>query len=121
MYILTALRLLKTTLRSSTVSFIFQVVNALMFLKTNLNVIHRDVKPSNILVNRAGEIKLCDYGVSGYLENSLAMTRVGCKFYMSVGAMMRPLMHILDEKLNFFSFHLLLYDAPFAYDPLPTV
>lgn len=55
-----------------------------MFLKTQLSVIHRDVKPSNILVNRAGEIKICDFGVSGYLENSLAMTRVGCKFYMSV-------------------------------------
>ncbi|XP_067948310.1 dual specificity mitogen-activated protein kinase kinase 6-like [Watersipora subatra] len=61
----------------------YSVVTALQFLKTQLSVIHRDVKPSNILVNRAGEIKICDFGVSGYLENSLAFTRVGCKFYMS--------------------------------------
>jgi len=60
------------------------VVKALHFLKTDLNVIHRDVKPSNILVNKEGCIKICDFGVSGQLENSLAMTRIGCKFYMSV-------------------------------------
>ena len=28
---------------------------------------NRDVKPSNILVNSQGEIKICDFGVSGQL------------------------------------------------------
>ncbi|KAK6966404.1 mitogen-activated protein kinase [Favolaschia claudopus] len=40
-------------------------------------------KPSNILCNSAGEIKICDFGVSGELINSIADTFVGTSTYMS--------------------------------------
>lgn len=56
------------------------MVNALEYLHCKMHVIHRDVKPSNILLNRAGDIKLCDYSISGYLVNSLALS-IGVGFY----------------------------------------
>ncbi|ORX70626.1 kinase-like protein [Linderina pennispora] len=59
------------------------VVKGLRFLKDQLNIIHRDVKPTNILVNKKGEVKLCDFGVSGELNQSLARTHVGCQSYMA--------------------------------------
>lgn len=41
------------------------VVSALKYLHSELKVIHRDVKPSNILINRQGQVKICDFGISG--------------------------------------------------------
>lgn len=60
------------------------VVQALNYLHVKLKVIHRDVKPSNILINRLGEVKMCDFGISGYLVDSVAKTiDAGCKPYMA--------------------------------------
>lgn len=42
------------------------------------------MKPTNVLVNKKGEVKLCDFGVSGQLERSLAKTNIGCQSYMAV-------------------------------------
>ncbi|RDD43886.1 Dual specificity mitogen-activated protein kinase kinase 4 [Trichoplax sp. H2] len=61
------------------------VVRALNYLKTELNIIHRDVKPSNILLDDNGNVKLCDFGISGKLVDSIAKTRdAGCRPYMAV-------------------------------------
>ncbi|KAI6188087.1 hypothetical protein M3Y98_00315700 [Aphelenchoides besseyi] len=65
------------------------VLRALNSLKQLKHIIHRgqfpcDVKPSNILLNLRGSIKMCDFGISGYLEDSMAQTKdVGCRPYMA--------------------------------------
>lgn len=86
------------------------MVKGLKFLKDEMQVMHRgeygsrgrsghervliasrfvgtlDVKPTNVVVNKKGEIKLCDFGVSGQLEKSLAKTNIGCQSYMAVSS-----------------------------------
>lgn len=61
----------------------FCVVTALEYLHQELKVIHRDVKPSNILIDRYGHVKVCDFGISGNLVNSLAITNVGSQSYLA--------------------------------------
>lgn len=70
------------------------------YLKEKHNVIHRDVKPSNILIDERGNIKLCDFGISGRLVDSKAKTRsAGCAAYMAVKIKIN---FVMKEKKNNF-------------------
>lgn len=60
-----------------------QVLRGLDYLHER-RIIHRDIKPSNILVTISGQCKLCDFGVSGELVDSVAGTFTGTSYYMAV-------------------------------------
>jgi mitogen-activated protein kinase kinase len=60
-----------------------EVYLALHQFKSTLAHPNVDIKPSNILFNSKGQVKICDFGVSGELINSIADTFVGTSTYMS--------------------------------------
>lgn len=57
-----------------------KLIDALCYCKWK-NIMHRDVKPDNVLLNYTGEIKLCDFGESRTLENSCVSTNAGTVRY----------------------------------------
>jgi len=61
-----------------------QVLHGLEALQ-ELKIVHRDVKPANVLLNSQGEIKLADLGMCGELANTFSRLRswVGTAAYMS--------------------------------------
>lgn len=64
----------------------YQVLKGLSYLHKKARVIHRDIKPTNLLVNSNGAVKIADFGVSGSFEftHQNKTTWAGTKLYMSV-------------------------------------
>lgn len=49
--------------------FVYQILRGLKYIHS-ANVLHRDLKPGNLLVNADCELKICDFGLArGYSEN----------------------------------------------------
>eukprot|EP01116_Phalansterium_solitarium_P011214 TRINITY_DN2682_c0_g1_i1.p1 TRINITY_DN2682_c0_g1~~TRINITY_DN2682_c0_g1_i1.p1 ORF type:complete len:1512 (-),score=430.95 TRINITY_DN2682_c0_g1_i1:308-4843(-) len=46
-----------------------ELVNGIAYLHVQ-NIVHRDVKPANLLLSADGQLKICDFGVSQALETS---------------------------------------------------
>ena len=59
------------------------VVRGLAYLKSELQVMHRDVKPSNILLAFDGGVKLCDFGIAKIMEQSMLNSNVGSEMYLA--------------------------------------
>ncbi|KAI9141359.1 kinase-like domain-containing protein [Paraphysoderma sedebokerense] len=92
------------------------VLKGLTYLHEQWKVMHRDIKPSNILLTSKGEIKLCDFGVSNILENSIAKTFVGSTMYM---APERIKGNVYNIKADIWSLGLTLLELALGKFPLP--
>ena len=91
-------------------------------------VIHRDVKPSNILITEAGQTKLTDFGLAR-VEDALALSRTGdfsgSPFYMSPEQAASRRIGI-DHRTDIFSLGVTLYEMlalerPFQGDTMQDV
>ena len=51
------------------INILMQLLEALVYLHDECHVIHRDIKPDNIILEKNGNIKLLDFGLSAYLSN----------------------------------------------------
>ncbi|KAI6240242.1 hypothetical protein M3Y99_00481800 [Aphelenchoides fujianensis] len=92
------------------------VLKGLTYLKEKLQILHRDVKPSNILVNSCGEIKLCDFGVSCTLIDSTANSFVGTRSYMAPERLIGVRYNVQSD---IWSFGLSLVEMAIGRFPIP--
>ncbi len=62
-----------------------QICEGVRYLHEERNMIHRDLKPDNLLISSNGTIKIGDFGLSKDFENSkqYASSQVGTYCYMS--------------------------------------
>ena len=49
----------------------YQVLKGLEYLHKQMRIVHRDIKPTNILMNSKGQVKLGDFGVSSKVNDSM--------------------------------------------------
>ncbi|MCK5797315.1 MAG: serine/threonine protein kinase, partial [Deltaproteobacteria bacterium] len=84
-----------------------------------LNIVHRDVSPSNVLVSFSGQVKLCDFGIAK-ARLSRVQTRVGViKGKVKYMSPEQALGHPLDGRSDIFScgsvfYELLTLQPPFT-------
>ena len=63
--------------------FFYQIINGVEYLH-NKNIVHRDMKPENLLLNQNNIIKIIDFGLSNYYDDgNLLSTLCGSPFYSS--------------------------------------
>ena len=71
-------------------------------------IIHRDIKPGNIMRSKDGDYKLGDFGVAKSLENVQSMTRVGTLSYMAPEVEQGKM---YDARADIYSLGMVLYES----------
>jgi serine/threonine-protein kinase len=92
------------------------VANALKYAWEREQLIHRDVKPENIMVDRDGNVKLCDLGLAKYFgEMTVGGQSVGTPNYMSPEQARSET--DIDSRSDIYSLGLTMYHAITAQIP----
>jgi len=112
--------------RAQALGLVAQVADAVAAAHV-LGVVHRDVKPANILLTRDGRVKVSDFGIAKAVGDATEMTRAGTT--LGSPAYMAPEQvrgEPLDTRVDLFSLGVVLYELllrrrPFASDTITTL
>ena len=99
------------------------VAIALDFVWSDFLAIHRDIKPQNVMVDKAGYVKVLDFGlVTAHERSAVDISAVeGTPFYLSPESVTQDAYQ--DNRSDIYSlgctlYHLIANEPPFCYDEL---
>src|SRR3954465_7470181 len=106
------------------IDIMIQMLNGLQYAHEH-GIVHRDIKPGNIMVLKDGTVKIVDFGIARISDNSMTKTGqiVGTINYMSPEQFNG---HVVDGRSDIFSAGVLFYEfltgvLPFDGNETPTV
>ena len=100
------------TLSPQAVATILRQVGRGLRKAHELGVVHRDLKPDNVVLSRAGRIVVTDFGIAYSLESTDARRTgnlVGTPYYMAPEQVDRR--HAIDARADYYALGVLLFEA----------
>jgi serine/threonine protein kinase len=93
-----------------TLRYVTQIARALQVVH-HAGLVHRDLKPPNVMLRENGAVALIDFGLARALDGSTPSTRVGVlrgsPYYMSPE---QALGEVLDARSDFYSLGIMYYE-----------
>ncbi len=99
------------------IEYATQIADALDVAYKERDVIHRDVKPENLMLDRWGKVKVMDFGLAratGHQPITVARTLVGSIYYASPEQVWG---HMLDNRSDVYALGVVLYEMATGQRP----
>lgn len=87
-----------------------QLLTVINYLHEDCWIVHRDIKPTNILISTTGQIKLCDFGMARKFEEPLQTMTPNCStlWYRSIEQLLGQA--IYDKSVDVWSMGCLFFE-----------